>query len=163
MKSSKILLNICSVICFVYGALYIFSLVFIPIGIYCFIAGRRFSHKAEHINDIYSIKKEVFRNYVIFTCIACFPLGLLSIIPYKLLTGHNVKITTTETVTENVTKEENSDYDFVSDTKEPEKEHIETEEEKQEKFEKLKNFRDKGIITDEELEQAREQLFGDKK
>ena len=37
-----------------------------------------------------------------------------------------------------------------------------TDEEKQAKFKKLQNFRDKGIITEEELELAREQLFGKK-
>ena len=37
-----------------------------------------------------------------------------------------------------------------------------TEEEKQEKFKKLQQFRDKGIITEEELELAKEQLFGKK-
>ena len=54
MKASKVLLNIMSVVCYVYGALYLFSLVFIPVGVYCFIAARRFSYKAEHIFDMYS-------------------------------------------------------------------------------------------------------------
>ena len=97
MKSSKILLNIMSVVCFIYGALYVFSLVFIPVGIYCFIAGRRFSFKAEHLDDKMFLNDNDFKSYVIFSSIVCFPLGLLSIIPYMFLTNNNVKISTHQT------------------------------------------------------------------
>ena len=170
MKTSKVFLNISSVVCFLYGAIYIFSLVFIPIGVYCFIAGRRFSYKAEHIDDFYTIKNEVFKNYVIFASIVCFPLGLLSIIPYVILTGNNVKISGLHLQEHDEVKVS----DVQPETKENEVEDKdnslvqeipteETETEKQEKFKKLQKFRDKGIITEEELEQAREQLFGDKK
>ena len=170
MKTSKVFLNISSVVCFLYGAIYVFSLVFIPIGIYCFIAGRRFSYKAEHIDDFYTIKNEVFKNYVIFASIACFPFGLLSIIPYVILTGNNVKISGLHLqehddvkVTDVKTETKESDIQEQEESLVKEIPVEETETEKQEKFKKLQKFRDKGIITEEELEQAREQLFGDKK
>lgn len=173
MKSSKILLNIMSVVCFLYGALYVFTLVFIPVGVYCFIAGRRFSFKAEHLDDKMFLSDNDFKNYVIFSSIVCFPLGLLSIIPYVILTNNNVKISTYETSSikvetleekegsEEETKIENNEEKPVEEVKAQKEEEM-SEEEKQAKFKKLQNFRDKGIITEEELELAREQLFGKK-
>lgn len=177
MKSSRILLNIMSVICFIYGALYVFTLVFIPLGVYCFIAGRRFSFKAEHLDDTMYMSNYHFKCYVIFASIACFPLGLLSIIPYLYLTTHSVKVSDFENKSNydnssqnvNIT---NGDKDNESENVKtekgsaevevvkPQKEEEMTEEEKFAKFRKLQNFRDKGIITDEELELAKEQLFG---
>lgn len=165
MKMSKVLLNISAFVCFIYGALYTFSLVFIPIGIYCFIAGKRFSHKAEHIDDLYAIDNKVFKNYVIFTSIACFPLGLLVIIPYLKLTGNNVRVNHVES-TEDIKVEtvDDSQENKKAEVKsvEVQKEETLTETEKLEKFKKLENFKEKGLITDEELEMAREQLFGKK-
>ena len=173
MKSSKVLLNIMSVVCFLYGALYSFTLVFIPIGVYCFIAGRRFSFKAEHLDDKMFLNDQDFKSYVIFSSIVCFPLGLLSIIPYMILTNNNVKISTQETTSIKVetieekeesqeeTKTENNEEKSVEEVT-AQKEDEMTDEEKQAKFKKLQNFRDKGIITEEELELAREQLFGKK-
>lgn len=93
MKISKVILNIESVVCFVFGALYSFSLVFIPVGVYCFIAGRRFSYKAEHLDNDMFLSNKHFKYYVVFASIACFPLGLLSIIPYVLVVGNRIKIT----------------------------------------------------------------------
>lgn len=162
MKASKVLLNIMSVVCFIYGALYIFSLVFIPIGIYCFIAGRRFSYKAEHIDDVFAIDNKIFRNYVIFVSIFCFPFGLLSIIPFYLLTSNKVKVQTVdkqaEEKNEPTTAEsiETKPEEVVVEESKPEKE---TMEEKRAKYEKLKKFNEKGLITDDELKQAYDQMF----
>ena len=166
--------------CFLYGAVYIFSLVFIPFGIYCFLAAKRFVYKADHINDFYSLDKKVFRNYVIYASIACFPFGMLSIISYVILTGNNVKVSTTnvsddQTISEAKPEENNSNEIKVESVEEKPEDKVEpqevteakatdpeTEEEKQEKFKKLQTFKEKGLITDDELEMAREQLFGKK-
>lgn len=170
MKVTKVLLNIMSVVGFIYGALYCFSLVFIPVGVYCFIAARRFSYKAEHLFDDYAVTNKTIKRFTIFVCIACFPFGLLAIIPcYKLLTN-NIEIKgfnytdTRDVAPENEVKIETIVEEKPESSKEEEKEtsQEETEEEKLEKFEKLKNFNKKGIITDDELEMARKQLFGDK-
>lgn len=168
MKASKFLLNLSAVICFIYGTLYIFSLVFIPIGIYCFISAKRFVFKAEHLYDTYSITNKTLKNYVIFASIACFPLGLISIIPYLLCVSNNVKVSALEKeqespensikindIIEKEEKEEREIEEVVPHTEESEAEKIE-------KFNKLKSFHEKGIITDDELEMAREQLFGKK-
>lgn len=170
MKSTRVLLNIMSVVGFIYGALYCFSLVFIPIGVYCFIAARRFSYKAEHLFDEMQVSNKTIKNFTIFVCVACFPFGFLAIIPcYKLLTN-NIKISgfnytdTRDTVPESEIKIETIKEEKTEVIVEDEKKDIpvqETEEEKLEKFEKLKNFNKKGIITDDELEMARKQLFGD--
>lgn len=166
MKTSKILLNISAVVCFIFFALYTFSLVFIPIGIYCYIAGKRFAYKAEHLEDTMFITKQTFRNYVIFVSIFCFPFGLLSVIPYILLVSNRVKVSNVEAPkpevkVETVETVEEESKEQVSD-KQTQTEVKETEAEKRAKFEKLKNFKEKGLITEEELEQAREQLFGKK-
>lgn len=177
MKISKVMLNIESVVCFLFGALYVFSLVFIPVGVYCFLAGKRFSYKAEHLDDDMFLSKQEFKAYVIFASIACFPFGLLSIIPYIILTGNNVKVTNTqglhlqkdeESVDENVKVKDALNEDDLKETKEEPKQAVVqkddelSEEEKLEKFKKLESFKEKGIITEQELELAREQLFGKK-
>ena len=178
MKVTRVFLNIMSVVGFIYGALYCFSLVFIPVGVYCFIAARRFSYKAEHLFDEYSVNNKTIKYYTIFVCIACFPLCLLAIIPcYNILTN-NIKITgfkvtdtRTESQNDTETKEEfvqektAEAIDTAESINEPEfkNQTEETEQEKIEKFEKLKNFNKKGIITDDELEMARKQLFGEDK
>lgn len=164
MKASKVLFNISAVVCFLCGALYIFSLVFIPVGVYCFIASKRFAFKAEHLYEDFAVSNQTLKNWVIFASIACFPLGLISIIPYWFITSNNVKV---ESFNIKIS-EDDSNADFKTEVAEAEqteslKEEVvqeETEEEKLEKFKKLENFREKGIITEEELEMAREQLFG---
>lgn len=166
MKASKVLFNISAVVCFICGALYIFSLVFIPVGVYCFIASKRFAFKAEHLYEDFAVSNQALKNWVIFASIACFPLGLISIIPYWFITSNNVKVESFNIKL----SEDDSNADFKTEVTEAEqteslKEEFvqeETEEEKLEKFKKLENFREKGIITEEELEMAREQLFGKK-
>ena len=81
MKTNKVLLNIVSVFCFIFGAFYIFSLVFIPVGIYCFAAGKLFSHKADHLLDNFVADKKIMKrsylktvsilgvNYLFFSCV----------------------------------------------------------------------------------------------
>ncbi len=177
MKSTKVLFNISAVVCFLYGALYVFSLVFIPVGVYCFIASKRFAYKADHLFDMYAINDRVLKNYVIFASIACFPLGCLSIIPYYLLVSNKIKIKGFNVVTNESEQEEKmaevkieevkeeTIQDFKDEPKVEDKETEKVEEtdaEKLEKFKKLENFKEKGIISEEELEMAREQLFGKK-
>ncbi|MBQ8451361.1 MAG: hypothetical protein IJ538_01080 [Clostridia bacterium] len=156
MKASKILFNICAFFGFIYGSLYLFSLVFIPVGIYCFLGAKLFALKADHISEPFSVDKKLLKNYVIFLSIFCFPFGLLSILAYNLAFGHNAKI---ETVVEPQSQEKATESEVV----EAKVEEPETMEEKQEKFEKLKKFNEKGLVTDEELEMARKQLFGNDK
>lgn len=166
MKTNKVLLNIVSFFCFIYFAIYIFTLVFIPIGIYVFLAGKNFAYKAEHQDDTMRLDNKTFKRYMIFTCIFVFPFGLLSIIPYIRLTSNNITISTVkvsdESSNENPSMPSNPSSEETESASNGENSHIETEEEKQEKFQKLQNFKEKGYITEEELEQAREQIFGKK-
>lgn len=169
MKVSRVFLNIMSVVCFIYGALYCFSLVFIPIGVYCFIAGRVFSKKAENVFDPYTVNSRQLKIYTIFSCVFCFPLGLLSLVPYYILTSNNVKVSNVHEQDNEDKNDNNVEIKTISvneseaqdEQPEQEEKQKETQEEKLEKFEKLKNFNKKGIITDDELEMARKQLFGD--
>lgn len=162
MKLNKVLLNIASVFCFIFGAVYIFSLVFIPIGVYCFVAGKKFSYKADHLLDSYAVDKKMLFAYSIFASIACFPFGLLSLWAYFGIYNNNVKVENAqeikiEKIEENVEEVKDVDEEKVEEVKE------ETEEEKLEKLEKLRNFKEKGIITEDEFEMAKEQIFGEKK
>ena len=164
-KSNKVLLNISAVICFIFGAFYIFSLVFIPVGIYCFVAGRLFSHKADHLLDNYVVDKKSMKAYTIFASIACFPLGCLSIIAYFGIYGNNVKVEDNEVIKFNFFNAPDEDEE-VEKAEEVAQEEVkeesakeETEEEKMEKLEKLRKFKEKNIITEEEFEMAKEQIF----
>ena len=162
-KSNKVLLNISAVICFIFGAFYIFSLVFIPVGIYCFVAGRLFSHKADHLLDNYVADKKSMKIYTIFASIACFPLGCLSIIAYFGIYGNNVKVEDNEVIKFNIFDVPDENEEKVEEVEqEITKEETvseETEEDKIEKLEKLRKFKDKNIITEEEFEMAKEQIF----
>lgn len=175
MRGAKVLLNISSVFCFIYGAVYIFSLVFIPIGIYCFIAGKRFSYRAANLDDCVKVPNKYFKNYVIFASIACFPFGMLSIYPYIVLTGNNVKVNAVKTdkiefydedIYGNGEASGGVDGGRAEEFEKSEQDEVDgdfgavSDEEKREQYEKLVNFNKKGLITDAELEQAREQLFG---
>lgn len=166
MKASKILLKITAFFCFVYSVIYIISLVFIPIGIYCFLAGKRFNYKSNNLNDDLIFTNKNFKGYVVFSSIFCFPFGLISIIPYYLLVSNKVKVTNLKYVDireEEIKEEIRLGYVSNEVTKKEEQPvNKETEAEKLEKFKKLESFKEKGLITDAELEQAREQLFGKK-
>ena len=163
MKLNKVLLNISAFFCFIIGAIYIFSLVFIPVGVYCFIAGRIFSKKADHLLDDFQVEKKTMLAYSIFSSIACFPIGLLSLIAYFRLYGNNVKVQQGEFIKIN-TIEEVDVKDVVEelkteDAKETEETSEYTEEEKMEKIEKLRKFKEKNIISEEEFEMAKEQIY----
>lgn len=168
MKTERILFNISAVICYIFGTLYLFTLVFIPIAIYCFDAAKRFAYKADNLLDFSILPNNTLKKYVIFTCIFCFPLGLISIIPYLKISSNNVSVVDVKPEIEEIedlAKEEIEDLDEELEEKPVEEVEVNTEQteaEKIEKFEKLKNFHEKGIITDDELEMAREQLFGKK-
>ena len=116
MKLNKVLLNIASVFCFIFGAFYIFSLVFIPVGVYCFTAGKRFSYKAEHLLDNYAIDKNALRNYSIFASIACFPFGLLALIAYFGIYNNNVKVESSDSIKVGAT--ENLESETISEVNE---------------------------------------------
>ena len=170
MKKARVILDILSVISFVFGALYCFTLVFIPIGVYCFSAGKLFSSKADHVLDSYSADKKTLVRYFIFIAIVCFPLGLLTILAHSFLYGNNVKVDNFNyikiTSVEPEEKPEEKTEEVVEEKIESEpveESSTETEEEKLEKLAKLENFKAKGIITEEEFEMAREQMFGNKK
>ncbi len=162
MKTNKILLNISAVVCFIFGAIYTFSLVFIPVAIYAFSAGKLFSYKADHLLDNFAADKKLMKGYTIFISIACFPLGLISLLAYARLYGNNVKVETNE----ELKVAETEAVENLEETQVQEKSEVivdevqETEEEKMEKLEKLKRFKEKQIISEEEYEMAKEQIFG---
>ena len=161
MKLNKVLLNIASVISFIFGAFYIFSLVFIPVGIYCFTAGKRFSYKADHLLDNYAVDKKVLYGYSIFVSVVCFPLGLIALIAYLRIYSNNIKVETAENSNLESDKEtivQDNEIDIKTESSQTNVQE-ETEEEKMEKLEKLRKFKEKGIITEDEFEMARKQMF----
>ena len=163
MKLNKVLLNISAVLCFIFGAFYIFSLVFIPVGIYCFTAGKRFSYKADHLLDNYAVDKKVLKGYSIFVSIVCFPFGFIALIAYLRIYSNNVKIESTERLNVKVSDDESVVQDNEVEVEEQPVQALnkeESEEEKFEKLEKLRKFKEKGIITEEEFNMAKEQMFG---
>lgn len=161
MKLNKVLLNIASVISFIFGAFYIFSLVFIPVGIYCFTAGKRFSYKADHLLDNYAVDKKVLYGYSIFVSVVCFPLGLIALLAYFRIYSNNIKVETAENSNLESDKEtivQDNEIEIETESSQANVQE-ETEEEKMEKLEKLRKFKEKGIITEDEFEMARKQMF----
>ena len=131
----------------------------LSLQIYCFISARRFSYRADNLVDVYVVPNKVLKIYVIFTIFACFPFGFLALIAYNLVASNNIVVEEVKNdaglhLGENEPEEKPTNVDAQTEL---------SEKEKKEKFAKLQNFRDKGIITEEELEMAREQLFGKEK
>jgi flagellar biosynthesis component FlhA len=116
--------------------------------------------------DSYSADKKTLSRYFVFVAIVCFPLGLISGLAYLFLYGNNVKVEEFNYVKiTDVAPEEKQEEPQTEEVKEEQQEEPvqeETEEEKLEKLKKLENFKEKGIISEEEFEMAKEQMFGKK-
>lgn len=143
------------VIGYILGISCCFTLLLIPVAIYCFIGAGKYMGFAELTDAQLAMNKQSLVNWSIFFSIVGFPVGLVSII-IPLRVSPNVTV-----------------YD-VKDSKEEIKQET-TQEEKQEKYEpdtqltkletieKLQKFKEDGLITEEEFEKAKKEVIGDKK
>ena len=80
-----------SVIGYLLGISYCFTLILIPLAVYCFIGANKYSAFANMTDGELTQHKESITNWAIFFSIVGFPVGLISIIPAVSL-GNNVTI-----------------------------------------------------------------------
>ena len=135
------------------GIILFASLIFIPVGIYL-IAGAITYYKLARVsdNELYYYAN-LLKNWSIFFSIFLFPLGLISIIPFKLASSNNIKVSSFDEKTENQRESGSKNAD------EKQTEQVIVSQEAMEKFMEIKKYHDNGLITDAEFERAKESIF----
>lgn len=165
-------------VAWLFGVIYIASLVFLPVGIYC-ISGASLYLAAAKLTDseVYALKKRL-GYYAIFFSIVAFPLGLISIIVYAVATSNHISVETpTDDAAYTVTDADEqqtgfngsaaqgqntsgtSTYGATQAATQPHQ--VVLTEEALEKFEELKEYRNQGLITEAEFNRAKKDLFGE--
>jgi len=154
-----------------YGTMFCLTLFLIPLGIYIF-SGAIFYQRIAALDDVQLLYyKDALRNWAIFYSIILFPIGLLSIIPYKIATSNNIRVTSTEQSDFSQESKQSTAADVVDLSSEPvennnssnlnaEAEQVVVSEENMQKFLQLKKYHDDGLITDGEYERAKDAIFG---
>lgn len=167
-------------VAWLFGVIYIASLVFLPVGIYC-ISGACLYLAAAKLTDseVYALKKRL-GYYAIFFSIVAFPLGLISIIVYAVATSNHISVETptgdaSYTVIDADIQSQQAGYtggatqgqntssagtDGATQTA-TEPYQVVLTEEALEKFEELKEYRNQGLITEAEFNRAKKDLFGE--
>ena len=151
-------------ISYVVGVMYCMSLIFLPIAIYAFIYGNRYMRMANLKNGDLIHAKPYLVSASIFVSIAGFPIGLLTIIPACIAGAKESKSnqkfdnSTAHAEAEPVVADEVevNDIDISSD------QQMKLSNEDLEKIEKLAKFRQQGLLSKEEFEEAKRQII-DKK
>lgn len=161
MKRCKIVFNILTVIAYFYGILLCATLVLIPLGVYAIISAHRYAQFAEFSQYYLNTNKQNITKWIIFGCILYFPIGLIGLMCLKQLNivgEPEVAEATVETAeqTDKPQTEKNEPVEVEIHTPQ-------TEAEKAEKLEKLERFKQNGLITQEEFEQAKSELYGENK
>lgn len=152
MNKNSVLCSVMGIISYIIGISYCFTLILLPVAIYCFIGGRMYMELAKKTDGEVAIKKQSLTYWAIFFSIVGFPIGLISII-IPLRANNNVKVSNVEEpkvmvqTTEEVKPEENKVYEQKSDLTD-----LET-------IEKLQKFKEDGLITEEEFERAKKEIL----
>ena len=135
-----------SIINYLSGIAYAFTLILLPLGIYCFICAKRNNDWAKLSDAQLPAIKEQVKNWAIFSSIVNFPVGLISIIPLYQIGDNGIKITTVGEENE-LEKEEPQETDNAN---QGEMANTEIDE----KIKKLTDFKNEGIISEEEYNKA---------
>lgn len=165
-------------VAWLFGVIYIASLVFLPVGIYC-ISGASLYLAAAKLTDseVYALKKRL-GYYAIFFSIVAFPLGLISIIVYAVATSNHISVETpTDDAAYTVTDVDEQQTGFNGSATQGQNisgastdgatqaatqpHQVVLTEEALEKFEELKEYRNQGLITEAEFNRAKKDLFGE--
>lgn len=165
-------------VAWLFGVIYIVSLVFLPVGIYC-ISGASLYLAAAKLTDseVYALKKRL-GYYAIFFSIVAFPLGLISIIVYVVATSNHISVETpTDDAAYTVTDVDEQQTGFNGSAAQGQNtsgtstdgatqaatqpHQVVLTEEALEKFEELKEYRNQGLITEAEFNRAKKDLFGE--
>ena len=146
---------------YIAGIAYCLSLLFLPIGIYCIIYGNRFLAVSRLTDSQLAYAKQALLIPTIFTVILAFPIGLIALVPYFMAGASNVTVsgaTQSQVPPEGETVK--VDVDTVTIQKEENNSDLTSSD--LEKLEKLASFRRQGLLTDDEYNQAKEQLMNKK-
>ena len=130
---------------------YFFTLILIPLGIYCVIGANKYKDFAEMSEGEVTQHKTSITNWAIFFSIVGFPVGLISIVPVFTI-GNNVTVT-------DVKGNEPKTFSAEAEQHTENRERVKNELSDLETLEKLKNLLDEGLITREEFDRAKSDLF----
>ncbi len=155
-------MNKCNVWCtlmgilgFIFGIAYCFTLILIPVAVYCFIGAKKYMEMTNLTDSQIAGQKKSLTNWAIFFSIVGFPIGLLSIIP-AVVVNNNIVVTdvkveegnkTSQTAETEPKKEEKEEDSGISD--------LET-------IEKLSKLKEEGLITEEEYTRAKNEVLNKK-
>lgn len=150
-KTNYVIYSIMAVIAYFYGILLCATLILFPLGVYSIISANKYSIFADYNDVEFAMNKPYIKIWTIFGCILYFPFGLLSLIPYAK-SGNNVVVEDVQVEAQPKQQEQ------PSEPIEVEIDVPKTASEKQEKLAKLKRFKENGLITEDEYNQAKAQL-----
>jgi len=150
-NKNSIWCTIMGILGFVLGVSYCFTLILIPLAVYCFIGAKKYIDYSALTDSELALQKKSLTNWAIFFSIVGFPIGLLSLFP-AMLAGNNVTITTTSEP--NV-----GNAEAKEETVKPSETHVE---DSLETIAKLENLKKEGLITEEEFERAKSEVLSKK-
>ena len=140
-----------SILGYVLGVACCFTLVLIPLAVYCFIGAKKYMMFSEMSDAMICSQKNALTNWAIFFSIVGFPIGLISIVPAVFVSQNNV-------VVSNVEEEKKTAPESQKSEEEPKEEKNTTND--LETLEKLKHLLDEGLITQEEYNRAKADVLG---
>ena len=159
MKKCNIVFNILTVIAYFYGIVLCATLVLIPLGVYAVISAHRYSDFAGYSQFQLSQNKQNIKKWIAFGCVLYFPFGLLGLLCLSEINNNIVVEDSAQTQEQSSSQDGQSAVEAQEQTVEVEIHNPQTQAEKAEKLEKLERFRQNGLITNEEFEQAKSQLY----
>ena len=149
---------ISAVVSYISGIAYCLSLLFLPIGIYCIIYGNRYLAAAKLTDSQLAYAKQALMIPTIIIVILAFPIGLVAIIPYCMAGDNNVKVShSTESQVHPEGETVKVEVDTVTIQKQDDSQTLTQND--LEKLEKLATFRNQGLLTEEEYNQAKDQII----
>lgn len=155
---------ISAVVCYISGVFYSFSLIFLPVAIYCFVYGNRYLRIAKLTDYELSVIKSMLISSAVFLSIFAFPIGLVSIIPV-CMSGSNAKVSNEPRVDNSTTAEQAETVKAQSvevNENIEQTQNVNLSDEDLEKIEKLSAFRNQGLLTEQEFEDAKRQIMNKK-
>jgi len=158
-NKNSVFCTINGVIGFIAGISYAFTLILLPIAIYCFIGAKKYIDCAGLTDSELAMHKKSLVNWAVFFSIFAFPIGLLSIIP-ALKADNNVSVTDIKIETTKVNPAPKTD-EVKQETQKP-KEEAKSDLSASDTIEKLKKFLEDGLITEEEFNRAKSEILGEK-
>ena len=159
MKRCNIIFNILTVVAYFYGVLLCATLVLIPLGVYAVISAHRYSDYVGYSQFQLNQNKQNIKKWIIFGCVLYFPVGLIGLLCLSTI-NNNVVVEDAQQPEQPVASAQQYENKEEMQTVEVQIHTPETESEKAEKLEKLERFKQNGLITDAEFEQAKAELYG---